>query len=95
MSSSGNVKEKESKNMSSSSSVTGNVNGGVTDEQNNSESVLRQFDLNMDYGPSIGLTRLERWERAKKWDMNPPQEIKELILKSGNDQQEGLWNKRV
>lgn len=95
MSSSGNVKEKESKNMSSSSSVSGNVNGGVTDEQNNSESVLQQFDMNMDYGPSIGMTRLARWERAKEWKKKPPLEIKELILKSGDDQQEGLWNKRV
>lgn len=91
--------------MPSSSSESGNVNGEVTDEQNsasvsgnkqnNSESVLRQYALDNKYGPSIGMTRLERWERAKKWDMNPPQEIKELILKSGNDQQEGLWNKRV
>jgi len=95
MSSSENVKEKERKNMSSSSSVSGNTNGGVTDEQNNSESVLRQFDLDMKYGPSIGMTRLDRWERAKNWGKNPPLEIKELILKSGNVQQEGLWNNRV
>uniref|UniRef100_A0A7N0TVA4 AAA+ ATPase domain-containing protein n=1 Tax=Kalanchoe fedtschenkoi TaxID=63787 RepID=A0A7N0TVA4_KALFE len=46
------------------------------------EDVLRQFDLNMRYGPSIGMTRLDRWERAKKLGMNPPNDI-ESLLRSG------------
>uniref|UniRef100_A0A7N0TBF4 DNA polymerase delta subunit 4 n=1 Tax=Kalanchoe fedtschenkoi TaxID=63787 RepID=A0A7N0TBF4_KALFE len=46
------------------------------------EDVLRQFDLNMRYGPCIGMTRLDRWERAKKLGMNPPNDI-ESFLRSG------------
>ncbi len=28
-----------------------------------------------DYGPCVGVTRLERWERAKALDLNPPEEV--------------------
>ncbi|CAM8976441.1 unnamed protein product [Rhodiola kirilowii] len=45
------------------------------------EDAIRQFDLNMRYGPCIGMSRLDRWERAKKLGMNPPQDI-ESHLKS-------------
>ena len=27
------------------------------------------------YGPCVGMTRLQRWERAKKWGLNPPEEV--------------------
>lgn len=30
------------------------------------------FDWNMKFGPCIGLTRSERWNRAKKLGLNPP-----------------------
>jgi len=68
----------------------------TTDEHNGSEAeaVLRQFDMNMKYGPCMGMTRLARLERAVKLGLNPPQEIAEL-LKSGNVQQESLWDTRI
>ena len=28
-----------------------------------------------EYGPCIGMTRLERWERAKSLGLNPPTEV--------------------
>ncbi|KAI5385770.1 hypothetical protein KIW84_072395, partial [Lathyrus oleraceus] len=59
-----------------------------------SESVLRQFDMNTVYGPCIGMTRLARWERAVNLGLNPPQEI-ERLLKSGKVQQESLWDSRI
>ncbi|XP_004504729.1 uncharacterized protein [Cicer arietinum] len=68
-----------------------NANPDLQDEHNESESVLRQFDMNMVYGPCMGMTRLARWERATKLGLNPPQEI-ENLLKSGKVQQESLWD---
>lgn len=50
--------------------------------------------MNMAYGPCIGISRLERWHRAKKFDLNPPEEIEEL-LKSSNVKLESLWDGRV
>lgn len=36
---------------------------------------LSFFDRNYDYGPCIGVTRLERWERAQAMGLNPPLEV--------------------
>ncbi|ERM94801.1 DNA polymerase delta subunit 4 [Amborella trichopoda] len=58
------------------------------------EEVLRRFDMNMSYGPCIGLTRLERWERANKLGMNPPKDV-ETLLKGGNAGLDCLWEGRV
>ncbi|XP_071390522.1 DNA polymerase delta subunit 4 isoform X1 [Centroberyx affinis] len=41
---------------------------------------LRQFDLDWRFGPCTGITRLQRWERAKLHGLNPPEEIRELLL---------------
>ena len=38
--------------------------------------ILRVFDLSSKYGPCVGITRLQRWERAKKWGLNPPEEVR-------------------
>ncbi|KAG0226589.1 DNA polymerase delta, subunit 4-domain-containing protein [Mortierella sp. GBAus27b] len=44
------------------------------------EKALRQFDLASKYGPCTDLTRLERWERAFELGLNPPQEVKDMIM---------------
>ncbi|KAI7853971.1 DNA polymerase delta, subunit 4-domain-containing protein [Circinella umbellata] len=41
--------------------------------------LLRKFDLDYQFGPCVGLTRLERWNRAKKLGLNPPQEVKDVL----------------
>ncbi|ORZ11482.1 DNA polymerase delta, subunit 4-domain-containing protein [Absidia repens] len=43
---------------------------------------LRAFDLDYSYGPCVGLTRLERWERAASLGLDPPEEIKTILLKN-------------
>ncbi|KAH1134038.1 hypothetical protein GYH30_012450 [Glycine max] len=43
----------------------------LEDEYKESEVALRQFDLNMAYGPCLGMTRLARWERAQRLGLNP------------------------
>jgi DNA polymerase delta subunit 4 len=51
--------------------------GGYTAE----EEELRQFDMDMSYGPSIGVTRLRRWERAAAMGLRPPPHLRDLILR--------------
>ncbi|RDX89924.1 DNA polymerase delta subunit 4, partial [Mucuna pruriens] len=49
------------------------------DDYSLDEKVLRQFDMDMTYGPCIGLTRIQRWERAHTMGLNPPPQIKCLL----------------
>jgi DNA polymerase delta subunit 4 len=44
---------------------------------------LRRFDLDAKFGPCAGLTRLERWERAKQLGLEPPVQIRELLDAGG------------
>ncbi|PFX29653.1 DNA polymerase delta subunit 4-like [Stylophora pistillata] len=47
--------------------------------------MLKEFDLDSEFGPCIGITRLQRWERAKEYGLFPPEEVKEIILRHPND----------
>ncbi|ONK55730.1 uncharacterized protein A4U43_C10F410 [Asparagus officinalis] len=69
----------------------------LDDEYGEEEMKLRRFDMDIRYGPCIGLTRLERLERAKSMGLNPPQEIEQILLRAGNDGPglECLWEGRV
>lgn len=64
------------------------------DDYDANEEVLRQFDMNTAYGPCIGLSRMARWERARKLGMNPPGDV-ERLLKAGKVQGHSLWDGRV
>ncbi|AES93707.1 DNA polymerase delta, subunit 4 [Medicago truncatula] len=46
------------------------------------------------YGPCFGMTRLERYERALKWNLNPPPEIGKFLKKCNVDE-ECLWHDRT
>ncbi|XP_043693946.1 DNA polymerase delta subunit 4 [Telopea speciosissima] len=59
-----------------------------------SEDLLRQFDMNMAYGPCIGMSRLDRWERANSLGLDPPKELGDL-LRGGKVGVECLWDGRV
>ena len=43
--------------------------------------MLRVFDNTYDYGPCVGMTRLERWERAEALGLNPPAEVFKYSIK--------------
>eukprot|EP00656_Telonema_subtile_P054818 TRINITY_DN8276_c0_g1_i1.p1 TRINITY_DN8276_c0_g1~~TRINITY_DN8276_c0_g1_i1.p1 ORF type:complete len:135 (+),score=28.68 TRINITY_DN8276_c0_g1_i1:185-589(+) len=43
------------------------------------QEVLHQFDLDITYGPCLGLTRSERYARAIKFGKSPPSRVKELL----------------
>lgn len=61
------------------------------DEYDGNETVLRQFDMNMAYGPCLGMSRLARWERAQRLGLKPPKEI-ETLLKQGKARADCLWD---
>ncbi|XP_045904231.1 DNA polymerase delta subunit 4 [Micropterus dolomieu] len=46
---------------------------------------LRQFDLDWRFGPCTGISRLQRWERAQLHGLNPPEEVRDLLLQTHTD----------
>ncbi|KAM8773173.1 DNA polymerase delta subunit 4 [Acanthopagrus latus] len=51
---------------------------------------LRQFDLDWRFGPCTGISRMQRWERAKLHGLNPPEEIRWLLLQTHTDSEYSL-----
>ncbi|XP_037329009.1 DNA polymerase delta subunit 4 [Pungitius pungitius] len=51
---------------------------------------LQQFDLDWRFGPCTGISRLQRWERAKLHGLSPPEEIRYLLLQTGYNL--SLWS---
>ena len=43
------------------------------------EQMLRDFDLKEKFGPCVGPTRLQRWQRAERWGLEPPPEVRTLL----------------
>ena len=54
-------------------------------EEKTALQILREFDLDWKFGPCIGLSRMERWERAQRFELDPPLHVKELMEKNSND----------
>lgn len=46
---------------------------------NTIETILRDFDMTGKYGPCVGITRLQRFNRAKKLKMSPPELIGQIL----------------
>mmetsp|Transcript_2590 Transcript_2590/g.8852 ORF Transcript_2590/g.8852 Transcript_2590/m.8852 type:complete len:310 (+) Transcript_2590:1456-2385(+) len=46
--------------------------------------VLRRFDLASKYGPCVGITRMERWIRARDLGLDPPASVCDILARSGN-----------
>ncbi|EXJ78542.1 hypothetical protein A1O1_08943 [Capronia coronata CBS 617.96] len=45
------------------------------------EKILRHFDLSSQYGPCIGISRLQRWKRANLLGLEPPVEVLAVLLR--------------
>ncbi|KAI8923348.1 DNA polymerase delta, subunit 4 [Entophlyctis helioformis] len=61
------------------------------------ESTLRAFDLSSRYGPCMGVTRLERWQRACNLGLDPPRDIRLALesleaLKDDAKLQQSIWH---
>jgi DNA polymerase delta subunit 4 len=57
----------------------------------NELEMLRQFDLCTEYGPCLGMPRLERWERAEKFGLNPPLMVYNIIKEHDGDTDYSEW----
>ncbi|XP_067664308.1 DNA polymerase delta subunit 4-like isoform X2 [Haliotis asinina] len=71
---------------------TGSSRGNKTQQEKDLE-LLRQFDLTLEFGPCSGITRMERWARAEKHGLKPPQEVKDLLKQHSHDEEytQCLW----
>ncbi|KAI9300505.1 DNA polymerase delta, subunit 4-domain-containing protein [Cunninghamella echinulata] len=55
------------------------------------DKMLRNFDLDYKYGPCIGMSRLDRWERALYLGLNPPKRIKNILVNNDHQYQQPLY----
>jgi DNA polymerase delta subunit 4 len=78
---------------SHNSIISGDVSKPSTSKKDVDEDqqVLKNFDLTWEYGPCMGITRMERWNRADKHELNPPQSIKDLIEQHKKDKLYTEW----
>lgn len=57
----------------------------MADQKHNEEEaidrLLAQFDGEREFGPCLGITRMERWERAEKYGCNPPLCVKDILVR--------------
>ncbi|KAF0898449.1 hypothetical protein E2562_007285 [Oryza meyeriana var. granulata] len=75
----------------------------LKDDFSEQEEQLRQFDMDLKFGPCIGVTRLQRWERASAMGLHPPPHLRDLLLnnastgnRNNNDPSlECLWEGKV
>ncbi|KAI0326260.1 hypothetical protein GY45DRAFT_1310770 [Cubamyces sp. BRFM 1775] len=58
----------------------GNIEPVHVQGQSMVDHILRVFDLSYEYGPCVGVSRLDRWERAHALGLNPPPEVKEILV---------------
>lgn len=71
----------------------------LIEEYGEEEAKLRQFDMDMRFGPCIGMTRLRRWERAVSMGLDPPADVGRILRSARPDSKavglECLWDGRV
>ncbi|KAK9288086.1 hypothetical protein L1049_016533 [Liquidambar formosana] len=82
MASSGNVKGFFSADVAQPAALISHGSPDFKDGYDEHEDVLRQFDMNMAYGPCVGMSRLVRWECAHSLGLDPPKDV-EGLLRSG------------
>jgi hypothetical protein len=64
-----------------SNTIVYNVGNPVhTKGETRAQKVLRKFDLSYEYGPCVGVSRLERWKRAEDLGLEPPVEVGDVPL---------------
>ncbi|KAI9458434.1 DNA polymerase delta, subunit 4-domain-containing protein [Lactarius psammicola] len=62
----------------------GHIQPVHANDQSPVHHILRIFDLSYEYGPCVGVTRMERWERAAVLGLNPP--VREILMtKEGSE----------
>ncbi|KAL6900659.1 hypothetical protein ACP4OV_005335 [Aristida adscensionis] len=69
--------------------LCGPTDGGGGGGYGTEEEELRRFDMDMAYGPCIGVTRLRRWERAAAMGLRPPPHLRDIILRRHHEDDPG------
>jgi DNA polymerase delta subunit 4 len=64
----------------------------ILEDGDETERMLRDFDMSTKYGPVSGLSRLERYNRAKNLGLEPPELVQLAIKKYGESSE---FNKHV
>lgn len=61
------------------------------------QRLLRQFDLTAKFGPCTNITRRQRWERANKLGLDPPESVLHALeqLETSHPEQQGIWADRT
>lgn len=44
------------------------------------EDLLVEFDWDMQFGPHLDITRMQRWRRADRFGLNPPKKVYDLLM---------------
>ncbi|PPQ64365.1 hypothetical protein CVT24_008434 [Panaeolus cyanescens] len=67
----------------------GNLQTIHAQNQTKIHDILRVFDNSYEYGPCVGMSRLDRWERAQALGLNPPKEVYDILkTKQGSTMEE-------
>jgi hypothetical protein len=56
------------------------------------ETELRAFDICTRYGPCMSLTRTQRFDRAKRLGLNPPERIRQILEVFPEMATESIWH---
>eukprot|EP00290_Baffinella_frigidus_P005820 CAMPEP_0180135612 /NCGR_PEP_ID=MMETSP0986-20121125/10948_1 /TAXON_ID=697907 /ORGANISM="non described non described, Strain CCMP2293" /LENGTH=145 /DNA_ID=CAMNT_0022076371 /DNA_START=25 /DNA_END=462 /DNA_ORIENTATION=- len=59
------------------------------------EAELRTFDMQTLYGPCMSLTRVERFERASKLNLQPPQRVRQILDAFPEMRERSVWHALV
>ncbi|KAJ7068724.1 DNA polymerase delta, subunit 4-domain-containing protein [Mycena amicta] len=74
----------------------GNLKLIHAEDENVFHDILRVFDTSYEYGPCIGVTRLERWERAEAMGLSPPTEVHDILVsKQGDEYAQSVFDGQV
>jgi DNA polymerase delta subunit 4 len=87
------------KQLDASPSINGDTKLSIAavaadDDNDEVEEILKEFDMNTSYGPCLGLSRMERWQRAAGLGLNPSHQIKDILERAGG-MPNCLWEGRV
>ena len=59
------------------------------------EARLREWDMSSRFGPCMSMTRLERWNRASKLELDPPVFIRNVMEAFPELKDKSVWHNRV
>lgn len=54
--------------------------GHLSAKEEETNAIICRFDGDSEFGPRLGITRMQRWERAEKLGCEPPADVKAILL---------------